>query len=145
MDCETETYTFQVNSNGSASNVDFSVELITPIKNIFEASIVTCSLPCSTSNAVYIAVDELSSNFNEVLSNGTSKRTAMGVVYSEDHTTKPRITFYNRYPIVVPFIDPIRTLSKLSVKLYDQTGAPLTDEGPVFITFRFKCARKNLC
>jgi len=160
MDCNHETFTFQVSSFGATSNVDFTGVLNTPIKNIIEASIVTCSIATNTSNVVYIVVDELNSRFTDfvtesaavssggsynLLSTGSKLRNAMGAIYNEDITSKNRIIFYNRYPIQCAYINPINDLSKLSIRLYDHAGAALTDQGHNFMTFRFKCARKNLC
>ena len=160
MDCSREIYSIQVSSFGATSNVNFVSTLNTPVKNIVKAELVTASLSCASSNVAYIAVDELVTRFNDYAVeqpadnsdgshqlNSTSSilRKTMGVVYNEDHTAKNRITFYNRYPIVAEFFDPIRDLSKLSIKLYGHTGAALTDDGLNFLTFRFTCLRHNLC
>lgn len=160
MDCNHETFTFQVSSYGATSNVDFTGVLNTPIKNIIEASIVTCSIASNSSNVVYIVVDELNSRFTDfvaesdavstggsynLMSTSSKLRNAMGAIYNDDRTTKNRIIFYNRYPIQCAYIHPISELSKLSIRLYDHTGTLLPDQGHNFMTFRFKCARKNLC
>ena len=160
MDCNHETFTFQVSSFGATSNVDFTGVLNTPIKNIIEASIVTCSIANNTSNIVYIVVDELTSRYTDfvsesaavstggsynLLSTSSKLRNAMGAIYNDDRYTKNRIIFYNRYPIQCAYINPINEVSKLSIRLYDQAGTLLTDQGHNYMTFRFKCARKNLC
>lgn len=160
MDCSREIYSIQVSSYGATSNVDFVATLNTPVKNIVKAELVTASLSCATSNAAYIVVEELVTRFNDYAAespatnsdgshqlNSTSSilRNTLGVVYNEDSTVKNRITYYNRYPIVAEFFDPIRDLSKLSIKIYDHSGAALTDGGFNYFTFRFTCLKRNLC
>ena len=161
MDCNHETYTIQVSSYGATSNVNFVSTLNTPIKSIAKAQLVTTSLSCSSSNVAYIVVDELVSRFNDysieapatnnsnvslnLHSTSSLLRKAFGAVYNEDSTSRPRITYYNRYPIVADFFDPIKDLSKLSIRLYGHDGTLLTDGGLNFFTFRFTCLRKNLC
>ena len=161
MDCSREIYSIQVSSYGAGSNVNFVSTLNTPIKNVVKAELVTTSLSCETSNVAYIVVDELVSRFNDYAvslpasndsnvsyslnSTGSTLRKVFGVVYNEDSTVKNRITYYNRYPISAEFFDPIRNLSKLSIRLYDHTGSELGDDGYNFFTFRFTCLRNNLC
>lgn len=161
MDCSREIYSIQVSSYGATSNVNFVATLNTPVKNIVRAELVTASLSCATSNAAYITVEELVTRFNDyaveqpadnnsnvsLTLNSTSSvlRNTLGVVYNEDSTVKNRITYYNRYPIVAEFFDPIRDLSKLSIKLYDHSGAALSDDGYNYFTFRFTCLKRNLC
>ena len=161
MDCNHETYTIQVSSYGATSNVNFVSTLSMPIKNISKAQLVTTSMSCPSSNVAYIVVDELVSRFNDYsieapASNDSNTslnlhttssrlRKAFGVVYNEDSTSRPRITYYNRYPIVADFFDPIKDLSKLSIQLYGHDGNLLVDSGLNFFTFRFTCLRKNLC
>ena len=160
MDCSREIYSIQVSSYGATSNVNFVGTLNTPVKNIVKAELVTTSLSCGSSNIAYVVVDELVTRFNDYAVaqpadndsashnlNSTSSvlRNTFGTVYNDDHTVKNRITYYNRYPITADFFNPINELSKLSIKLYDHTGAFLTDEGLNFMTFRFTCLHHNLC
>lgn len=160
MDCSREIYSIQVSSYGATSNVDFVATLNTPVKNIVKAELVTASLSCASSNAAYVSVEELVTRFNDYAIespatnsdgshqlNSTSSilRNVLGVVYNEDSNVKNRITYYNRYPIVAEFFDPIRDLSKLSIKIYDHTGAALADDGFNYFTFRFTCLKRNLC
>ena len=52
------------------------------------------------------------------------------------------------YPTDVSFIEPIRQLDKLSITFYDFNGNQIidpTDAGPTFLTFRFTCAKPNVC
>ena len=152
--CQQEVYNIQVSSVGAIQNTAYVTNFNTPLKNIVRAELVTASIPCNTSNVVYIVVDELSSKFTDfanaqggTLSSAISSvlRNSFGAMYNEDTASRPRITYYNRYPIVVDFMYPIQRLEKLSIKLYDQNGQLITDQGENFFTFRFICNRKNMC
>jgi len=49
------------------------------------------------------------------------------------------------FPVGVDFIEPIRRLDKLTVNLFADTGAAFLANAPTFITFRFECAKDNVC
>ena len=152
--CQQEIYNIQTSSSGSAANNNYVINFNTPLKDVVRVELVTASIPCSTSNIVYIEVDELRSQFNDfsnasagTLSAAVSSplRNVFGVVYNDDTGTKDRITYYNRYPILVEFMYPLRRLEKLSIKLYNNNTLLLDDEGENYFTFRVICNRKNLC
>ena len=152
--CSQEIYNIQVSSSGSADNNNYVINFNTSLKDVVRAALVTASVPCSTSNIVYISVDQLRSKFNDfsnaaagTLTTATSStlRNVFGVVYNDDHEVKNRITYYNRYPIVAEFPYPIQRLDRLNIKLYNNNGILLQDEGENYFTFRFICNRKNLC
>ena len=147
--CNQETYNIQVSSSGSVANNNYAITFVTPLKDVVRAELVTASIPCTTSNVVYISVDQLSSKYNDfsnAVAFSTSQLTnVMGAVYHDDCGTKDRITYYNRYPITVDFIYPLQRLEKLNIKLYNNQGLLLQDQGENYFTFRFICNRKNLC
>jgi hypothetical protein len=46
----------------------------------------------------------------------------------------------------VNFIDPIRQLDKLHIRILDERGTPLNITAPPsFFTFRFECSKNNIC
>ena len=152
--CQQEIYNIQTSSSGSAANNNYVINFNTSLKDVVRAELVTASIPCSTSNVVYVVVDELRSKFNDfsnaaagTLGNAVSSqlRKVFGSVYNDDTGTKNRITYYNRYPIIAEFPYPLQRLEKLSIKLYNNNGLLLQDEGENYFTFRFICDRKNLC
>lgn len=51
----------------------------------------------------------------------------------------------NSFPTDVTYINPIRQLKTLTVTLYDKDGAVQTMNGPTFLTWRFECAKDNVC
>ena len=162
--CEQETYNIQVSTvnveqySPAHSNVDFVATFSTTLKDVVRAELVTASIPCNTSNVVYVSISELSTRYTDfadtkpatgdghsIQTSGTRLRDTFGAVYSDDINTKSRITYYNRYPIVAEYPYPIQRLDRLSIQLYNQDGTLLTDQGSAFFTFRFICNRKNMC
>lgn len=162
--CNQEIYNIQVSTanvdtyNSAQSNVSFTATLGNPLKDVVRAELVTASIPCNTSNVVYVVVDELVTRYTDfadtkpatgeghsIQTSGTRLRDTFGAVYNDNITTKPRIVYYNRYPIIAEYPYPIQRLDKLSVRLYGENGALITDQGTAFFTFRFICDRKNMC
>ena len=162
--CDQEIYNIQVSTanvatySPSSSNVSFTATLTNTLKDVVRAELVTASIPCNTSNVVYVVVDELVTRYTDfadtkpatgvghsIQTSGTKLRDAFGAVYNEDTGAKNRITYYNRYPIIAEYPYPIQRLDKLTVKLYGENGSLITDQGSAFFTFRFICNRKNLC
>ncbi len=152
--CTQEIYNIQTSSSGSAANNNYVINFNTQLKDVVRAELVTASIPCSTSNVVYISVDQLQCKFNDfsnaaagTLGSAVSSpiRNVFGSVYNDDCGSKNRITYYNRYPIIAEFTYPIQRLDKLDIKLYNNNGLLLQDEGENYFTFRFICNRKNLC
>jgi hypothetical protein len=162
--CDQEIYNIQVSTvnveqySPAHSNVNFVATLGNTLKDVVRAELVTASIPCNTSNVVYIAVDELANRFTDyadtkpatgqghsIQTSGNRLRDTFGAVYSDDINVKNRITYYNRYPIVAEYPYPIQRLDKLSIRLSADDGTLLTDQGNAFFTFRFICNRKNMC
>ena len=49
------------------------------------------------------------------------------------------------YRALADFIEPIRRLDRLTVNMFSDTGAAFLTSGPTFLTFRFECAKDNVC
>jgi len=45
----------------------------------------------------------------------------------------------------VNFIEPIRNIDKLHIRILDERGAPLNIPAFSFFTFRFECSKNNIC
>ena len=45
----------------------------------------------------------------------------------------------------VNFIEPIRQVDKLHIRLLDENGTPLNISAATFFTFRFECSKNNIC
>ena len=151
--CNYETFTVNVSSNVSTDNSSFKAWVEVPLKDVVEFSLIACSLPDTTSNVVYISVDEIDSVFNDyshpIVGTNTpaNLRKCMGSVYRtfSGATADNRIVFRNEYPIKTRIINPLERLSSLTIRLFDDTGALIPSTTPGYYTFEIKCMRKNLC
>ena len=151
--CNYETFTINVSSNVSSNNSTFKTLIVNPVKDVVEFSLIACSLPDTTSNVVYISVNEIDSVFNDysnpVAGGGTppNLRKCMGCIYKtfSGATADNRIVYRNEYPIKTRIIHPLERLSNLTISLFDDTGALIPSTTPGYYTFEIKCMRKNLC
>lgn len=150
--CDYETYTINVSSNVSTDNSSFKTLIVTPLKDIVEFSLIACSLPDTTSNVLYISVNEIDSVFSDYshpVSTTTppNLRKCLGCIYRtfSGATADSRIVYRNEYPIKARIIHPLERLSNLTISLFDDTGALIPSTTPAYYTFQIKCLRKNLC
>lgn len=173
--CDTEVYTVRVDTtNTTGSNVDFTSYIKIPMRNVVKAELLTASIPVSIADVsiIYVYVDELVSKFNDratlqfdmsaagtistqggltsPISNLRCLETALALVPVDETTGFTRTVFTSSgsgFPTDVAFIEPIRQLKTLTVKLFDNGGTliPNTIGQPVFLTFRFTCAKPNVC
>ena len=152
--CDYETYTINVSSNVSTDNSTFKTLIVTPLKDIVEFSLIACSLPDTTSNVLYISVNEIDSVFSDyshpvptVSTSPPNLRKCLGCIYRtfSGATADSRIVYRNEYPIKARIIHPLERLSNLTISLFDDTGALIPSTTPGYYTFQIKCLRKNLC
>lgn len=172
--CDTEVYTVRVDSiNTTVSNVNFTSYINIPLRNVVKAELISAVIPANVnaSPVLYVYVDELVSKFND---RATLQYTlgASGTVSTQGAVTAPisnlqyiksafaaipadqvsnRTVFTSSgsgFPTDITYIEPIRQLKTLTVAIYDQVGVPITDPtnlGSTFLTFRFTCAKPNVC
>lgn len=171
--CDTEVYTVRVDTvNTTVSNVDFVSYINIPLRNIVKAELLTASILASQTDthAISIYVDELVSKFNDratlqfgmstagtistqggltaPISNLQYLKSALAVIPTGDVAIARTIytASGSGFPTDVMFVDPIRQLKTLTVKLFKADGTLLTDAaGHNFLTFRFTCAKPNVC
>lgn len=162
-----EYHTITVDSIGQSSANTFVAYLQNPLRNVVQARLLACHVHSNVQTEhLYISIDELDTHFNDraaisgVNSNAHAGQGNLSIVRSSfgsvitDATThgasdgNALITFRDsHYPVVVQYIDPIRRIDKLTVKLLDQNGATIknsTDAGHNFLVFRFVCRKPNL-
>jgi hypothetical protein len=172
--CETrEVYTISVDSlyasAPNASNV-FTAYLNVPLRNVVRAELLSASIDSTgapTSNVVYVQVEELVNKFHDhavlkyqqSVSGNTSSvgqvtqvpvnARVMAEAFATVHGVPSGGRFLfasaSQYPAYASYINPIRKLDRLTVSLYDQTGASLVANAPTFMLFRFECATDNQC
>ena len=169
-----ETYTISVDSMyASAPNAanTFVAYLNSPLKNVVRADLLSASVDASaspaTANVFYIHVEELISKFNDhaplkystSVAGSTSSvgnvsqlplnLRAISEAFATVHTTPTnnRLLYASasQYPAFAVYFDPIRTVDKLTVSLYDQTGTSMNVAAPSFFVFRFECIKDMRC
>ena len=157
-DLNYEYHTVTIDSIGQSSSNSFTVYLNQPIKNVVQARLVATHLHTEdTTEHYYISIEELDSNFNTRASNVYGGQSALSKVNgcfaslvstAIDHGNSEHIQlFRDEYPIVTQYIDPIRQLSRLTIKIFDQDGNLLTpngDDDPNHLIIRFVCRKPNL-
>jgi hypothetical protein len=168
--CDTEVYTVRVDSvNTPVSNVSFTSYINIPLRNVTKAELIMASMNVNStnSNVFYVAVDELASKFNDRadlqytlsaagsistqggitadVSNVSYLRTAIACIPAEPVNPRTVYRAQGDFPTDIPFIEPIRQIKTLTVSIYDDFGNLAPDNGPTFLTFRFTCAKPNVC
>ena len=170
--CDTEVYTIRVDTiNTDVSNVAFTAYLNIPLRNVVKAELLMASISANVADtpALSIYVDELVSKFNDradllftlgaagtistqgsltgAVPNAQYLKTALATIPTEQ--VNPRTIYTSSgagFPTDVVFVEPIRQLKTLTVTLYKANGTPLSDSsGHNFFTFRFTCAKPNVC
>jgi hypothetical protein len=157
--------------NTTVSNVDFVSYINIPLRNVVKAELLAASIVANASDthAISIYVDELVSKFNDratlqytisssgkisnqgaltaPLSNLQYLKSSLAAIPTDQTLTRTIYTASGSgFPTDVMFVDPIRQLKTLTVKLFKADGTLLTDAaGPNFLTFRFTCAKPNVC
>jgi hypothetical protein len=172
--CDTEVYTVRVDSvNTTVSNVNFTSYINIPLRNVVKAELISAVIPANVnaSTVLYIYVEELVSKFNDratlqytlgaagtvstqgglssPISNLQYLKTAFVAIPADQTNSRTVFTSSGSgFPTDVVYIDPIRQLKTLTVSIYDNTGSLISDPitlGSTFLTFRFTCAKPNVC
>jgi hypothetical protein len=170
--CDTEVYTVRVDSvNTTVSNVDFVSYINIPLRNVVKAELLAASIATNINDSpvISIYVEELVSKFNDradlqfdmstagtistqgaltaPVSNVQFLKTALAVIPTDQVNARTVYTSSGSgFPTDVAFIDPIRQLKTLTIKLFKGDGDLLSDpSGHTFLTFRFTCAKPNVC
>jgi len=173
--CDTEVYTVRVDSAYATSNVSFVGYLNIPLRNVVKAEVQSVSIHAnatapSTTSMYYIHVDELKTKFldrtdlkysvsvsGQTGNVGSASSTVSNVGYLSqslvaipvtDGSSNYRTIFTTGsfHPVEITYLEPIRKLDKLTVKIFDAAGnPPAITGGPTFMTFRFTCAKNNPC
>ena len=139
----------------AGSQSSFTSYLFTPLKNIVQVSILSSSFSVpsssSSSNVVYLNVNQLSSTFNDNTGNPSSS--LPGII--SQPATKDKIrtsiarfnipptgrTIYNQvdFSTQTQFLTPIKKLDRLTCELFGENGVLIPSTSNNFISFRFTC------
>ena len=154
---------------------NFTVYIDIPLRNVVKAELIMASLSpdANTSAVVHVYIPELVSKFNQragvstaisvsntytTIGSSTGSQSNVGLI-NNSFATLPFDSasylngsvgrlIYNKnsnFPTDTEYIEPIRQLKQLSVQLYNPNGAPTAVNGTSYYTFRFECAKDNVC
>jgi len=153
-----EYHTITVDSIGQDSANTFTCHLQQPLKNVVQARLLAAHIHSNVvTEHCYISIEELDSIFNDRASNVltgqgslTTLRGSFASIITVDATHdngNSTIIFKDDYPIITQYIDPIRRIDRLRVKIRDQTGNTIKNSeanGDNFLVLRFVCIKPNL-
>lgn len=160
-----EYHTITLDSVGQDSANTFTAHLQNPLRNVVQARLLGAHIHSNVETEhVYLSIDELNTHFNDRAAiPGTSNvhtgqgnisivRSAFGSIITDAATHgasdgNQLITFKDNYPIAVQYIDPIRRIDKLTVRVLNQNGVTIKNSstgGNNFFVLRFVCRRPNL-
>ena len=169
-----EVYTLRVDSVFAPSNNTFVGFINIPLKNVIKAELLSASIHANSATTayMYVYVDELVSKFNDrtnllyyvqgagtqttegtaqtggAVSNVTQIATSIVAIPAEESANhRTLFSVGNNYPAEVNFIEPIRSLEKLSIQILTAAGLPVAtpNQQPTFLVFRFTCSKPNIC
>ena len=152
-DLNYEYHTITVDTLGQDSANTFTCFLNQPLKNIVQARLVAARINTTTATEhCYISIDELNSTFNDRATNVYEGQDSLSVLrksFASLVTTDDTgiISFRDNYPIAVQYINPIRTLDRLTINIRNEDAVLITPPNPAennFLVLRFVCRKPNL-
>ena len=153
-DLNYEYHTITVDTLNQASSNSFTCFLSQPLKNVVQARLLAARIRTKTATEhCYISIDELNSVFNDRATNVYEGQASLGMLrksFASIVTTDDTgiISFKDDYPIATQYVNPIRSIDRLTVNIRNQSGVPIvpalqTDRNNYFI-LRFVCRKPNL-
>lgn len=172
--CDTEVYTVRVDSQYSAtdSHSNFVGYLNIPLRNVIKAELLSMSVYANNTVTpiLHVYVDELVSKFSTrtdlqynfqaagaistegptpaaLVANAASLATCIASVPSDQVNPRTVYSSSSNFPTEVIFIEPIRQITQLTIRIFKDNGRLVTGTGdsPTFFTFRFTCSKPNRC
>jgi len=171
--CDTEVYTVRVDSQYAAtdSHSNFIGYINVPLRNVIKAELLSASVYTNQAlPIIYIHVEELISKLNDrtnlqyairaagaistegptptsAVANTSSLATCIASIPTNQAHARTIFGALSDFPAEVYFIEPIRQIEKLTIKIFNETGGILgsTGDSPTFLTFRFTCSKPNRC
>ena len=157
-DLNYEYHTITVDTIGQDSSNSFTCFLSQPLKNVVQARLLAARIRTKTATEhCYISIDELNSVFNDRATNVYEGQASLGMLRNSfasiAHANTvasgaQTISFKDEYPIATQYVNPIRSIDRLTVNIRNQSGVPIvpataTDRNNYFI-LRFVCRKPNL-
>lgn len=157
-DLNYEYHTITVDTLDQASSNSFTCFLSQPLKNVVQARLLAARIRTKTATEhCYISIDELNSVFNDRATNVYEGQASLGILRNSfasiAHANTvasgaQTISFKDEYSIATQYVNPIRSIDRLTVNIRNQSGVPIvpataTDRNNYFI-LRFVCRKPNL-
>ena len=157
-DLNYEYHTITVDTLDQASSNSFTCFLSQPLKNVVQARLLAARIRTKTATEhCYISIDELNSVFNDRASNVYEGQASLGMLRNSfasiTHANTvasgaQTISFKDEYSIATQYVNPIRSIDRLTVNIRNQSGVPIvpataTDRNNYFV-LRFVCRKPNL-
>jgi len=157
-DLNYEYHTITVDTLDQASSNSFTCFLSQPLKNVVQARLLAARIRTKTATEhCYISIDELNSVFNDRATNVYEGQATLGMLRNSfasiAHANTvasgaQTISFKDEYSIATQYVNPIRSIDRLTVNIRNQSGVPIvpalqTDRNNYFI-LRFVCRKPNL-
>jgi hypothetical protein len=152
-DLNYEYHTITVDTIGQNSSNSFTCFLSQPLKNVVQARLLAARIRTRTATEhCYISIDELNSVFNDRATNVYEGQASLGMLrksFASIVTTDDTgiISFKDDYPIATQYVNPIRSIDRLTVSIRNQSGVLITPPNPAennFLVIRFVCRKPNL-
>ena len=152
-DLNYEYHTITVDTLNQASSNSFTCFLSQPIKNVVQARLLAARIRTKTATEhCYISIDELNSVFNDRATNVYEGQASLGMLrksFASIVTTDDTgiISFKDDYPIATQYVNPIRSIDRLTVSIRNQSGVLITPPNPAennYLVLRFVCRKPNL-
>ena len=152
-DLNYEYHTITVDTLNQTSANTWTCFLTQPLKNVVQARLLAARINTTTATEhCYISIDELNSTFNDRATNVYEGQDSLSVLrksFASLVTTDDTgiISFRDNYPIAVQYINPIRTLDRLTINIRNEDAILITPPNPAennFLVFRFVCRKPNL-
>tara|TARA_B110000211_G_scaffold217190_1_gene260843 strand:- start:336 stop:830 length:495 start_codon:yes stop_codon:yes gene_type:complete len=152
-DLNYEYHTITVDTLNQTSANTWTCFLTQPLKNVVQARLLAARINTTTATEhCYISIDELNSTFNDRATNVYEGQDSLSVLrksFASLVTTDDTgiISFRDNYPIAVQYINPIRTLDRLTINIRNEDAILITPPNPAennFLVLRFVCRKPNL-
>ena len=152
-DLNYEYHTITVDTLNQTSANTWTCFLSQPLKNVVQARLLAARINTTTATEhCYISIDELNSTFNDRATNVYEGQDSLSVLrksFASLVTTDDTgiISFKDDYPIAVQYVNPIRTIDRLTINIRNQSGVLITPPNPAennFLVIRFVCRKPNL-
>ncbi|AET85037.1 hypothetical protein FK873_gp101 [Micromonas pusilla virus SP1] len=154
-DLNYEYHTITVDTVGQTPN-SFTCYLNQPLRNVVQARLLAARIntvtPANGSEHCYVSIKELDSIFSDrasknppPLSDGSIVRNSFASLVTTDDTGI--ISFRDNYPIATQYIDPIRSIDRLTVSIRNEDGVLISPPNPAennFLILRFVCRKPNM-